>query len=72
MPAFLFRGGGKITRKRSHSRKEKRRHKKQRGRAEVVNKAIEILSPLPLAFTESASWYFVKKSSVKINKEKTC
>ena len=70
MPAFPFRGSGKITRKRSHSKKPRRTHKKQRGRGEIANKAFEILSPLPLAFTESASRYLVKKALSKLTRKK--
>ena len=70
MPAFPFRGSGKITRKRSHLRKPKRTHKKQRGRGEIANKAIKILSPLPVAFTESASCYLVKNALSKLTRKK--
>ena len=70
MPAFPFRVSGKTTRKRSHSRKAKRTHKKQRGRDEVANKAIKILSRLPLAFTESASRYLAKKVLPKLTRKK--
>ena len=57
-------------RKTSHSRKAKRTHKKQRGRGEIANKAIKILFPLPLAFTESASRYLVKKVLPKLSRKK--
>ena len=69
-PAFRFRRSGKVTRKRIYSRKPKRTHKKQRGRCKIANKAIEMLSPVPLAFTESASRYLVKKALSKLTWKK--
>ena len=69
MPVYPFRGSGKVATKRKQTYKRKS-YKKQRGRGEIANKAIEILSPLPLAFTESASRYLVKKALAKLTPKK--
>ena len=70
MLGFPLRESGKIKIKRFHSRKLKHTYKKQRLRGEIANKAIEILSPLPLAFTESISRYLVKKALSKLTRKK--